>query len=143
MYAVAPIDTAAKSVPLEVDTASDDEFSIRYSRTTSSPAFERCGQTASFNPCTFVPGSSRRTSSRWTSPVMRGEISTCKLAMVASGRGEYPMRMKKAGTAGKALFVAPRNGLGVSSSCEDEGDTLVTLVSETWISRAELPSDGS
>jgi hypothetical protein len=143
MYAVAPIDTAAKSIAPGDSAASDEGFSIRYSKTTSSPALERCGQTASFNPCTFVPGSSRRTSSRWTSPVISGEISTCKLAIVASGSGEYPIRMKKAGTVGKALFVAPRSGLGVSSSCEDEGETLVTLVSETWISRAELPSDGS
>jgi hypothetical protein len=43
------------------------------------------------------------------------------------------MRMKNAGTVGKALLVAPRNGLGVFSSCEAEGDTFVTLVSETWI----------
>jgi hypothetical protein len=62
---------------------------------------------------------------------MSGEISTCKLAIVASGKAEYPMRMKNAGTAGKALLVAPLNGLGVSSSCEAEGDTFVTLVSET------------
>jgi hypothetical protein len=42
MCAVASIDTEAKSMLLEVCVASDVELSIRYSKTTSSPAFKRC-----------------------------------------------------------------------------------------------------